>query len=207
MAIEKARFWCGITYQENMVDDWRDRLPDILQVPFAYCAHTLDLDSKSEHRKDHVHIILAFPNTTTFKHAMSVFNLLSRPGSRCISTCEAVIGIRNAYNYLIHDTNSARKAGKYLYSSSDRICGNSFDIGSYEQLGAAEKNEIIKDICGIIIKQDFKNFRDLYIYIMSNYNDSNYFELLRTNSGFFERLTRGNYQKSLELDLHKEETF
>ena len=37
------------------------------------------------------------------------------------------------YNYLIHDTDSCRKQGKYLYKVEDRICGNGFDIGLYEQ--------------------------------------------------------------------------
>ena len=128
---------------------------DVLQYPYAYCKHTQDKDSKSEHRKDHVHIIIAFPNTTTYKHSMSVFDLLSADGKKALNKVEAVIGIRNVYDYLIHDTEACRKQGKELYPVEDRITGNNFDIGSYEQLGTAEKNDMTKELCNAIMEQNF----------------------------------------------------
>lgn len=71
--ITKARFWTGVLYPENMREDWEITIGDVVQYPYAYCKHTRDKDSKSEHRKDHVHLLLAFPNTTTYQHALSVF--------------------------------------------------------------------------------------------------------------------------------------
>ena len=136
--IEKARFWCGVLYPENMVDNWEEEIGDILQLPYAYCLHNQDNDLKSEHRKDHVHVIVAFPNTTTYKHAMTVFGQLSATGKTALNTIQAVINIRNMYDYLIHDTETCKKKGKELYDKSLRITGNNFDIGSYEQLGVAE---------------------------------------------------------------------
>ena len=193
-----AKYWSGVCYPENMASDWQLRIDDLLQVPFAYAIHDLDLDSKSEHRKDHVHVVLAFPNTTTFKHALSVFNLLSSDGLTCCSTCQAAISIRHVYDYLIHDTDSCRKQGKELYSPDCRILGNGFDIGSYEQISLAEKDAISIELANIIVKQAFTNFMDFYIYVMSLHpDDVKYFEIIKSNSGFFERLSRGNYQKSL----------
>lgn len=193
--INKTKYWVGVLYIENMLPDWEERIDDIMQVPFAYCVHNLDVDSSSEHRKDHVHIILVFPNTTTYKHAMNVFDLLSAPGRKAINTCQAIIGIRKMYDYLIHDTDACRKKGKYLYDKSCRISGNNFDIGSYEQLDIAQKNDICKEMCNLIMSEGFMNFGDFYMYIVSNYDDSNYFEILKGYSGLFERLTKSNYQK------------
>ena len=68
-------------------------------------------------------------------------DLLSAEGKKAINKCEAVVGIRNVYDYLIHDTEDCRKKGKEQYDPSERITGNNFDIGAYEQLGTAEKNE------------------------------------------------------------------
>ena len=164
-------------------------------MPYAYCCHTKDLDSKSEHRKDHVHIILAFPNTTTYKHAMNVFNKLSAEGKRALNTCEAVIGIRNVYDYLIHDTENCRKKGKELYPAEARIIGNNFDIGSYEQLSSAEKNEMFIQLGEAIREHGFSNYMDFYEYVIDNCEDINYLEVMRTYSSHFERLTRGNYQR------------
>lgn len=192
--INKARYWTGVLYPENMVDGWEEKIGDIVQLPFAYTLHTTDVDSKSEHRKDHIHLILVFPNTTTYKHALSVFGLLNAPGRKAINTCEAVINIRHCYDYLIHDTDNARKQGKFLYSPEDRITGNLFDIGSYEQISQAEKHEMLKDLCDYIIQQKICNFADFYIGAMQNF-DAEYFQIITANNSFLDRLTRGNFLK------------
>lgn len=48
--IAKARYWWAVLYQENMRPDWRETIDDLLQLPYAYCEHTADKDSKGEHR-------------------------------------------------------------------------------------------------------------------------------------------------------------
>ena len=193
--IDKARFWTGVLYPENMREDWEVQIGDIVQYPYAYCKHTQDKDTKSEHRKDHVHIILAFPNTTTYKHAMGVFSLLSAEGKKALNKCEAVIGIRNVYDYLIHDTETCKKQGKEQYDPSERITGNNFDIGAYEQLGTAEKNEMFLQMGEAIREHGFTNYMDFYEFVVDTYEDMNYIEVMRSHSGHFERLTRGNYQR------------
>lgn len=193
--INKARFWVGVLYPENMIEGWETVMGDILQIPYAYCKHTLDVDSKSEHRKNHVHLLLCFANTTTYNHAMAVFNLLSAEGKKALNTIQAVISIRATYDYLIHNTDTCRKQGKYLYSPDDRVTGNNFDIGAYEQLDLKAKNDICKELCNLIMEQGFLNFGDFYLYVINNYDDSNYFDILKSYSGLFERLTKSNYQK------------
>lgn len=193
--IKNNRYWTAVLYPENMIPNWEECIGDILQLPYVYCVHSADLDSKSEHRKDHVHIIIAFPNTTTYKHAMEVFSLLSDEGKKALNTCEAVINIRYCYEYLIHNTETAKKQGKEQYAPSSRICGNNFDIGAFEQVSAAEKNDICRELCNVIVEQGYMNFADFYTHVITFYEDSNYFEVLKTYSGLFERLTKANFQK------------
>ena len=193
--IDKARFWVAVMYPENMRPDWETVIGDTVQLPYAYCQHTQDKDTKSEHRKDHVHIILAFPNTTTYQHALKVFDLLSADGKKALNKVEAVINIRSMYDYLIHDTETCRKQGKELYPPEARITGNNFDIGAFEQLGAAEKNEMCKELCDVIMEHGFMRFGDFYLYVVNTYEDSNYFDILKTYSGLFEKLTRSNFQE------------
>ena len=142
--IDKCKYWVGVLYPENMLPDWENEIGDIVQVPFSYCIHDADKDGKEEERKKHVHIILVFPNTTTKNHAKNVFALLSAPGKNAFSNIKAIINIRGMYNYLIHDTETAKKQGKKLYDVSCRVNGNNFDIGAYEQLGVQEKNDMCK---------------------------------------------------------------
>lgn len=195
--INKARYWIGVLYPENMIDNWEQEIGDIVQVPYAYCVHDADLTGKEEERKIHVHLILVFSNTTTYSHALNVFKLLSKSGYNAINTCQAVVSIRGSYDYLIHNTETAIKQNKKQYDPTLRITGNNFDIGAYEQLGIAERNDLCNELCNIIISEKFTNFTDFYEYCMINLfsENSNYFEIIKSYSGLFERLTKGNFQK------------
>ena len=205
-AVNKARYWCGVLYPENMRDGWEMDIGDIIQLPYAYCIHDADVTSdEEEERKVHVHVIVAFSNTTTKKHAVSVFNLLSADGKKAFSSIKAVISIRGMYDYLIHDTETCRKKGKHLYPPECRITGNNFDIGAYEQLSIAEKNDMCKELCDIIMKEGFTDFGLFYMYVMSNFEDTNYFEIIKSHSGLFERLTKSNYQRAYLIRMHKED--
>lgn len=191
---EKSKYWVGVLYPENMIETWQDDIGDLLELPFAYCVHDKDFDDVEDKRKIHVHLIVAFPNTTTYKHAFSVFSKLNAVGKVSVNCIEQVINIRQKYEYLIHNTDTCKKKGKHLYDLKERITGNNFDIGSYEQISNAEKNLMLKELCDVICEQNFTNFIDFYMYVVSNY-DPNYFEIVKGYSGFLERLTKGNYQK------------
>lgn len=194
VSIGNARYWWAVLYQENMREDWRERIDDLIQLPYAYCEHTADRDSKSEHRKDHVHLIVAKNNTTSYKHIMSVFNLLSAPGKRALNTCEACVDIRHCYDYLIHDTASCRKLGKEQYDPSERVTGNGFDIGAYEQISQAEKQEKLWELIGFIISEDITNLADFTI-AAANHFPKEYQQIIIGYNSTLERYTRAQYQK------------
>ena len=122
-------------------------------------------------------------------------DLLSAEGKKAINKCEAIIGIRNVYDYLIHDTEDCRKKGKELYPTENRITGNNFDIGAYEQLGIAEKNEMFIAMSEAIRKNGFTNYMDFYEYVVDTYEEMAYIEVMRAYSGHYERLTKANYQR------------
>lgn len=195
--IEKTRYWVGILYPENMIDDWRDCIGDIVQVPYCYCVHDKDLlKDGDETRKCHVHLMLMFSNTTTHNHALDVYNLLSKDHCICCPDCFGIINVRSTYEYLIHNTDDSKKAGKYQYSPDDRIQGNNFDIGNFEQLSVAERKDIRSEMALLILDQHFTNYFDFYLYVISNY-DTAYEDVLVSNSGHFERLIKGYYLKLL----------
>lgn len=194
MATEKARIWETICYPENMVECWQDEIEDLLQIPFAYALHDLDHDSKSDHRKDHIHLILVFNNTTTKKYSIEVSNRLSKPGYQCCTTSQAVVGIRKAYDYLIHDTDNCRKQGKYQYPKEARITGNNFDIGSLEQLSQDDKDRMVEEMADMIHDQEITNFDDFRMAIKKNF-DFQYVRLIKSYSGYFERIIKGVFHK------------
>ena len=105
MSGEKSKYWVGVLYPENMISDWEDVIAEKIQLPFAYCVHNRDVDSEKEKRKEHVHLMIVFRNTTTYNHAMSVYQTLSAEGKSCTNKIERVFSVRGKYNYLIHDNN------------------------------------------------------------------------------------------------------
>lgn len=191
---EKARYWVGVGYPENMIDNWEEEIGEKLQLPYSYCIHDkcTEKDGKTP-RKTHVHIMVVFPNTTTYNHAISVFKTLEKKGSIAFNKIERVLGVRHMYDYLIHDTEDCIKKDKHLYSPSERICGNNFDIGSYEQLSSTEKLDMLDELCDDIIDQNFRNFRQFFLYVREN-RGKEYREIIKANSGLLDRLIKGNYQ-------------
>lgn len=189
---DKARYWNAVLYPENMIPDWQDKIYDLLQLPFAYCIHNLDKDSKSEHRKDHVHMILVFPNTTTYNYAFKTFDKLSLPNRPALNKIEACSSIRGSYDYLIHDTEGCRKSGKYLYPKEARITGNNFDIGCYEQLSSERIKEMRSELSKWIIDNQFVNYMHFYTSVLSDFPEE-YESVACSYSAHFERLCKGNY--------------
>lgn len=205
MADTKARYWVAVMYPENMIDDWQEEIAEKLQKPFAYCIHDKCVDSEGKHRKDHVHIMLVYGAPTTYKNAMSVFKELEKPGCVALNKCERVIGVRYMYNYLIHDTEESRKKKKHPYSPSERIEGNGFDIGSYEQISLHDKASIKKTIRSAISEQHIFNFYDLDEYVATQMSDEAY-DVFTGNQGYFANLVRGYYNK-IKLYASGENTF
>lgn len=188
--MSNAKYWCAILYPESMIDSWESKISDLLQYPYCYCIHDNDIDSESHERKVHIHLIIAFSNTTTYNHALQVISQL-QPS---LKTVKRVINIRYMYNYLIHDTESAIKDGKFKYSPSDRICGNNFDIGCYEQISQLDKRNMAMELAQYIVDNGFKTFTSFYQFMIQEFSPE-YFDIVLSYSGFFERLTRGNYQR------------
>lgn len=191
--IQKAKYWTAVLYPESMIDDWFNVIDDVLQIPYEYCVHDKDLlNDSDENRKVHVHLVIAFPNTTTYNHALSIFQKLQ---PSCMF-CEQVTNIRYLHNYLIHDTDSCKKKNKHKYDISERICGNNFDIGSFEQLSISDKREMLRELCFFIRDNRIDNFMDFFI-VASDFYNPEYFEVIASYSGMLERLCKGVYLQNL----------
>lgn len=213
-----SRYWVGILYPENMIEDWEIKIGDLLQLPYAYCIHDKDhlgtykpkkgVDDDYDRiveRKKHLHCITAFSGPSTAKNAQRVFNTLSIPGKICCPLLPiAINNIRNKYEYLIHNTETAKKQGKFQYDRSSIVEGNGFDIGVYEQLDQAGKIAIIKEISIDIIREGYTNYKEFWKYALSNYDDS-YFQIILSYKSTFAELCKGNYLEREDRKKQKNE--
>lgn len=185
----KARYWTSVLYPESMIEEWEDKIESIVQFPCAYCIHDKDVDSLSNTRKTHIHLVICYPNTTTENSVLSILQKL-QPSCKYVETVQ---NIRYMYNYLIHDTPTCRKQGKFLYEESERVLLNNFDIGNYEQISRAEKKTQKAELRSLILNNKISNYVDFEISADSL--DGDYSTVIEENSAYFERLCRGNWYK------------
>lgn len=197
---ERSYYWWAIMYLENMREDWKEIISAELQVPFAYCIHNKDhAYTDGSERKPHVHILIALDNNYNGNYARKLFYGLNADGKNALpnNEIEKVNKISYAYNYLIHDTDDARSKGKFQYPKSDRIVGNNFDIGMYEQLNSTQVDCISSKLCDIICEKSFTNFTQFYKFVRNDIffegERDDYITVVKRQSGLFERLCRGNY--------------
>lgn len=200
MAQTKARYWCAVLYPENMIDDWEIKIGDLITFPYCYCIHNQDVDTEGEIRKTHVHIMIAYTNTVAQGPVMKLLEKLNAPGKNAFNAIQQVNNIRHMYNYLIHDTETCKKRKKHLYEKKERVSGNNFDIGDYEQVSIADKRRMLKEICDVILKKELTNLADVYIYVDENYDDA-YFDVLATYSGMLARITKGVFLKKTKNNI------
>lgn len=199
----KARYWTAVLYPESMKPDWQETIGDDIGFPYAYCVHDKDCragyklkEGEEYQRKTHVHLIIAYSNTTTYNSVLRLVNKLSAEGKVCANKVEVVSGIRNCYDYLIHNTESAKKQKKYLYDVSERVTGNNFDIGAYEQVSVSDKRKVLKELCSMILDNGIYNFVDLYEVVSTM--DDIYFDVMASHGSFLEKLIKGNYHKYID---------
>lgn len=202
---EKNRYWMGVLYPENMREDWKEEIAEILQRPFCYCIHDKDANSplsKDEHdRKAHVHLWVVWGGPTTGKNAAKLFDRLSAPGKSCMRAGHEIESVQNpkkAYEYLIHEDERSIKDGKHRYDISERISGNNFDIGSYIVLSESEIKQMRGELISFCIQEKVSNFADLIILVRENYDDK-YEDIICKYQAVFNSITKGNYLKSVKF--------
>lgn len=187
----KYKYFVAVLYPESMVDDWEDNISYILQKPYAYCIHDKDKDGHDGDRKVHVHVMVAYGGNTTLKSALSLFKRL-QPSCNYCEPCD----VNYMYNYLIHDTDDCKKKGKYIYDVSERVLGNNFDIGDYEQVSLKYKKDLAWEFGFIIRRNRISTFDDFLDLLDRDYDvDNTVKDVVMVYSGFLERICRGVYLK------------
>ena len=167
--INKARNWWAVLYPENMIDGWQDKIYRILQVPFEYIIHDRDEVEEEEDvlkpRKIHVHLVLHFSNSTTYRHVCQLINLLSLEGHKCFNKIEAVVYLKYAHGYLTHRTPECIKKGKTLYDYDDIITGNNWDLAAFIDLDETDKLTLYRSLRDSAFKWDIRSCLMLERYV------------------------------------------
>lgn len=190
MSETKARVWTAVLYPESMKVPLED-VEEVLQGPGCYIVHDKDVNKEGELLKAHIHIFKVWNGGITYGKALEEFRELGE-----VNKVERVKGVEFIYEYFIHNTEKAKKAGKYQYSPEERISFNGFNIDKYKskETTSERAEEVTKALCSYIVQSGISNFIDLYRYAVEVYGEDGY-KAVSSRSGFLEKLTRGNYLK------------
>lgn len=105
-------FWISTYLPPSVI---RSLLPDLDGLTyFAFCVHDRDRNSDGTLKKLHTHILMYFQERVSSSYVAFWFHTLE---IKVISRSN----VFTEWNYLIHDSEACRKAGKFQYSVSDRI--------------------------------------------------------------------------------------
>lgn len=157
----KAKYWGMILYPESAPKNWKDILTKTGCEIAISPLHDMDSDEETgELKKAHWHLIIKYPNSTTYNNVLTLCNELNAPIPQSIGN------IKGAFRYFTHQDNPE----KFQYKFDDIVYLNGFDVGSCNKLGSTEIYQIKHDI------NEFLKENHLYDYtdIMSILFEQNY---------------------------------
>ena len=172
----KKRYWAFVLYPDSAPSDWQEQLQMLGVTAAISPLHDKDLNADNEIKKEHYHIILCYNGPTTYNNVKKL----------TVDTLNATIhqpleSIKGYYRYLTHKDNPE----KAQYSESDIKSINGFNIFDYIDLSGMEKTRLKVIVLDDIIKHDIKEYAELCLFYA--YDDLTMFELVSTNTIFFNR--------------------
>lgn len=212
---EKKRFHTFLLYPDSLPDDWKEILSGF-KLPIAISPlHDKDevdeknltdeqkeLIKKGEkvYKKPHYHVIYVAKNpVTTDAVRKRLQRALGKDAVNLVQVVDSVIGM---YEYLTHESESAKKAGKHVYDSKDIKLLSGFRIGDYQSLSPEESKAIAIRLVDIVVDNEIMNIRELLRYLEDHKDDEdgienmNELKYLLFRQGYKLRVFfDGNYQE------------
>lgn len=148
----KARHWAIIIYPESAPSDWEEKLQQTGCVCAISPLHDSDVnESTGEVKKEHWHIVISYPNTTTFNNVKALCDDLNAPIPQVLNS------VKGAIRYFTHQDNPE----KFQYDAKDVKTINGFDLEEYTKPTANEIYEIKHQIIEYIKENKVVHYIDL----------------------------------------------
>lgn len=174
----KSRSWWFIGYPESLPPNWLDVLTSFAIPSYISPLHDKDIDSLGNFKKAHFHIIVCFPNPTTFNN---VNDKICKPLNCPIP--QPCLALDSAYAYLTHRYNS----DKAQYAPSDIIFLNGASPSSVDSSGY--HNDLFYAIEHIISEEHPRTLKDL-VSILTPLNNADMLTLVRSHPYYFACLLK-----------------
>lgn len=161
-----GRNWTFELYPESMDPNYRSIL-DALHCQWVESpVHDQDLTMEGDHKKDHIHIVLAFEGNKSYSQVKDI--ALSCKGVIPPVDTARISSIRGMVRYLIHLDNPE----KHQYERSGIIAHGGMDIAPYFQYAGEMIKKMLSDMQAYICAQSIYEYSDFLDYAAAeHYND------------------------------------
>lgn len=152
-------------------DDWVEQLR---QTGLAFCVsplHYRDINPDGMPKKPHWHVIVSWGNTTTYRSARALCDMLKSPRPKLLHN------VTGAYRYHKHLDNPE----KFQYAGN-----NTFHNGWTPPLDSSEVTRIKREIKDIVLQEDVREYAELLIVCEGKGQE--YFDVAVNNTIYCERL-------------------
>lgn len=154
MAIQvnaKGRTWCMIFYPESLPSNWQEIVESWGHPVAISPLHDSDVNADGTPKKAHYHVILRYPNVTTFRKIASYCEELNQPQPQL---CDS---IKWAFEYFTHKNAPT----KHQYNETDIKVINGFELRDYYTETRSEKGGQRKEVIDLICCCELYNFSQL----------------------------------------------
>lgn len=158
----KSRTWAMIFYPESLPVGW-EQIVQSWGHPVAISPlHNADIydsgEQKGEAKKAHYHVILRYPNVTTFNKIKQYTDALGQPIPQ---VCDS---IKYAYEYFTHKNAPT----KHQYTENDIKVINGFALRDYVTETRSEKGGMRASVIDMINASSCNEFCDLVDILIEN---------------------------------------
>lgn len=170
----KGRHFSYIIYPDSAPADWIEQLKSIGLAFVVSPLHDKDINADGTKKKDHWHIIVSWGNTTTYRAAKGLCNILNCPIPQMLRNCNGM------YRYLTHRDNPE----KHQYKEQPK-CYN----GWVRPLDNADVANIKHEIWQMVYIEDCQEYGELLM--MCEQRGPEFFEIASRNTLFFKSVCDG----------------
>lgn len=170
----KGRHFSYVIYPDSAPADWIEQLKNIGLAFVVSPLHNRDINADGTKKKDHWHIIVSWGNTTTYRAAKGLCNILNCPIPQMLRNCNGM------YRYLTHRDNPE----KHQYKEQPK-CYN----GWVRPLDNADVANIKREIWQMIYIEDCQEYGELLM--MCEQRGPEFFEIASRNTLFFKSVCDG----------------
>ena len=171
----RARHWCFIVYPESAPADWVEQLVATGLSFTISDVHNKDQNPDGSHKKDHLHGIVSYPNTTTYANVSQLIRSITN--GPFPQKCQSVSG---AYAYFTHKWNPE----KYQYDGSGVKRYNGWE----KTLESTEVSHIMNELTAYIFNEDIREYSEFMVETMAM--DGDYMQVAMNHTVYFNALIR-----------------